>query len=112
MNDDELFGKDHELILWLNECRKSILLTRLRKIGDKMGQYITSIRYCDILEWSYDYSEVRDTRDDKIVYSYYHSDCDYCKEYKERVRSNKIIGIKIYPKGVIAKRRDWTPFTG
>ena len=87
-------------------CKKSNFISSLRKIGDIKNQYVTNIYYLDTLSFSYDnceiYSSYNDNEGDEDyspVYSSYHSECDYCKKHKQKVKENLIVGFKIYPKG-------------
>ena len=102
MSDEynKYFGKN-EIIEYklIYPCKKSYKVTELRKIGDKNNQYVTNVYYLDTL---FGYDEIYSTYDDdySAVYSYYHSDCDYCKEHKKKVKRNLIVGFKIYPVGV------------
>ena len=106
------FSLDETIILWVKPpANKSKLLTQLRKIGDYTGQYVTSVRYKDLLEWNYDYTEVyfgRKTWSLEIekVYSTYHKNdnCSYCSEYHDNLKKNLIYGIKIYRPGAIPIR--------
>ena len=110
------FGQSDNIIIYTEPCKKSHLLTQLRKIGDKMGQYVTNLRYCDMLYFSYDNDEIRSKLDDdEIVWSYYHSECDFCKEFKHNVKNNDMIGIEIHPSGSNVKRyyerkKHWNQF--
>lgn len=82
-------------------CKKSTFITELRKIGDTKDQYVTNVYYLDTLYGDDEiHSTYQDDDDYSPVYSCYHSDCDYCKEYKEKVKENLIVGYKIYPKGI------------
>ena len=103
------FAKDHVVLIRINECNKSALLTSLREVGNIMDQYVTSVRYCDLLYFDSDEYEIYMESDDYCyhrVYSPTHDKCcDHCLEYKENVKKNKIVGIKIYPNGVIAPTR-------
>lgn len=89
----------------------------LRKIGDTMGQYVTNLYYLDTLKYSRDNTAVYSIYNDSDpVYSYYHSECSYCREHKEKVKTNQIVGFRIYPKGVKPKKTykqrklDWEQF--
>lgn len=99
--EDELIKKyfycNNTVIFWINPCKKSTLLTSLRKIGDKLHRYVTSVRYCDVLSYDIDNCEIFSEQTDESVYSTFHSECTYCKDHKKKVNNNKIIGIKIYP---------------
>ena len=96
---DKYFGKNKIVEYKLPyPCKKSHTITELRKIGDKRNQYVTNVYYLDTL---YGYDEIYSTyqEDDEYspVYSYYHSECDYCKEHIKKVKDNLIVGYKIYP---------------
>ncbi len=88
---NEYFGKNEisEYKL-LYPCKKSLFITELRKIGDEKNQYVCNVYYLDTLTYSYDgteiYSSYIDEEDYSPVYSHYHSDSDYCKEHKEKVK--------------------------
>lgn len=83
----------------IKQTRKFI--GELRKIGDTMGQYVTNLYYLDTLEYSRDNTAVYSIYNDSDpVYSYYHSECSYCREHKEKVKTNPIVGFRTYPKGV------------
>ena len=107
----DVFNNDTNRVIWISPCKKSELLTFIRKIGDSFNQCVTAIYYCDILEYNYDETEIYskyetiEHDEDQVLYSGYHSECDYCKEHKKRVKDNLIIGIKIYPKN--AKVPSW-----
>lgn len=99
----------------IKETKKFI--GELRKIGDTMGQYVTNLYYLDTLEYSHDKSAVYSIYNNSDpVYSYYHSECSYCREHKEKVKTNPIVGFRIYPKGVNPKKTyeqrklDWEQF--
>ena len=58
---------------------------------------------------SYDKCEVysyhnEDNEDFSPVYSSYHSECDNCKEHKQKVKENLIVGYRIYPKGLFPEK--------
>lgn len=98
-------------------CRSSKKITELRKIGDTKDQYVTNLYYLDTLEYSRDKTAVYSIYNDSDpVYSCYHSDCSFCKEHTEKVKTNPIVGFRIYPKGVIPKKTyqqrklDWEQF--
>lgn len=102
-----------------NPCKKSDFLTTLRKIGDVKEQYVTNVYYLDTLNSSHDKDEIFSSyHDDEFspVYSLYHSDCDFCKEHKVKVKENLIVGCKIYPKGIKPEKTyqqrklDWQQF--
>jgi len=101
---NEYFGKNKILEYKLEyPCKKSYKVTELRKIGDKKNQYVTNVYYLDTL---YGDDEIYSTYHDddySPVYSYYHSDCDYCNEHKQKVKDNLIVGFKIYPEGIKPK---------
>jgi hypothetical protein len=101
---DELFGKD-KITEYQFEypCKKSSKLTELRKAGDKANQYVINIHYLDTLYGDGDeiYSSYDD---DECVYSYYHSECEWCKNHVENVKKNLIVGYKIYPKGMFPEK--------
>jgi len=87
-------------------CKTSSLVTELRKKGDTIGQYVQNVYYLDTLSYSYDGTEIYssiDEYEDSPVYSAYHAECDYCKEHKQRIKENLVVGFKIYPKGVKPK---------
>ena len=99
----------------IKETKKFI--GKLRKIGDTKKQYVTNLYYLDTLEYSYDNTEVYSIYNDSDpVYSYYHSECSYCREHKEKVKTNPIVGFRIYPKGVKPnktyeqRKLDWEQF--
>lgn len=109
----QYFTKENETkIIWIYPPRnKYNLLTILRKIGDSLNRYVTSVRYLDTLEYSYDRTEIYsvydfygEDDDNKIVYSSYHSNCDICQGHKKDAKENKIVGIKIYAKGKVSPR--------
>lgn len=98
-------------------CKRSKKITELRKIGDTKDQYVTNLYYLDTLKYSRDKSGVYSIYNDSDpVYSYYHSECSYCREHKEKVKTNPIVGFRIYPKGVKPKKTyqqrklDWEQF--
>jgi hypothetical protein len=100
-----LFGKNSEQKLIISPCQKSVLLTYLRSVGDKFGQYVTNIRFCDTIEWNDDRTNIQrklewiDDSDSDQIYSSYHSQCDFCQSGMKDIKENKIIGILIHPKG-------------
>lgn len=100
---DTYFDKNEilEFKLWY-PCKKSALITELRKIGDEKNQYVINVYYLDVLSFSYDKAEIysKYNDDESPIYSYYHSDCDFCKEHKQKVKKNLVVGYKIYPKGI------------
>jgi hypothetical protein len=117
----DIFNKNTKCVIWITPCKKSDLLTILRKIGDSFNQCVTAIYYCDILEYSYDNTEIyskyetNDHQEDQVLYSSYHSECNDCKEHKQRVNDNLIIGIMIYPKNTKVakwkeKKEKWKQF--
>ena len=79
--------------------KKSDFITKLRKIGDELGQYVVNVYYLDTLYGDDEiYSEYNNDLNDYCpVYSYYHSECDYCQKHVEQTRKNLIVGFKIYP---------------
>ena len=90
-------------------CKETHFITELRKLGDMKNQYVTNIYYLDTLRFSYDKCEIysyynEDNEDFSPVYSSYHSECDYCKEHKQKVKENLIVGYKIYPRGVFPEK--------
>ena len=107
-------------------CKKSTLITTLRKIGNIKNQYVTNVYYLDTLSFSYDECEIyssyndndnySDDEDYSPVYSSYHSECDYCKKHKQMVKDNLIVGYKVYPKGIFPekkykqKKEEWSKF--
>jgi len=97
-NYDKYFGKNEILEYKLeNPCKKSNIVTELRKIGDHKNQYVTNVYYLDTL---YGDDELYSTYQDdecSLVYSYHHSDCDHCKKHKQKVKDNLILGFIIYP---------------
>lgn len=100
----------------IKETKKFI--GKLRKIGDAKGQYVTNLYYLDTLEYSYDNTAVYSIYNDSDpVYSYYHGECRYCKEHIEKVKTNPIVGFRIYPKGVEPQKTykqrklDWERFS-
>jgi len=106
------FSLDETIILFVKPpSKKSKLLTQLRKIGDYTGQYVTSVRYRDLLKWNNDCTEVEFgwgtwTLEIEKVYSTYHKNdnCSYCLEYRDNLKKNLIYGIKIYRPGAIPIR--------
>ena len=73
----------------IKETKKFI--GKLRKIGDTKKQYVTNLYYLDTLEYSYDNTEVYFIYNDSdTVYSYYHSECSYCKEHKKNSIGNNL----------------------
>jgi hypothetical protein len=115
---DKYFDDDKQLTFKLSPpCRKSSFITELRKYGDTKNQYVVNIRYLDTLEFSYDCDEIYSIYNDSDpVYSYYHSECDYCKKHKEKVKENLIVGFRTYPPGKYPKKtykqrkKDWEQF--
>ncbi len=96
---NEYFGKDKisEYKL-LYPCKKSYKVTELRKIGDIKNQYVTNVYYLDTLYGNDEiYSTYQEEDEYSPVYSYYHSEYDYCKEHIQKVKENLIVGFKIYP---------------
>ena len=85
-------------------CKKSPLITELRKMGDIKNQYVTNVYYLDTLHMSDDDISSTYNGEYRPVFSFYHSDCDHCKEYIKEYKSNLIVGFKIYPVGVIPKK--------
>ena len=115
------FGNDNKVIIYYSSyCKKNNNLTVLRKLGNKFGQYVINLRYCDNIYYNSDQTEIYLIDDyygneDKLVYSSYHSTCDTCIEHKKNVKENLIIGVVIYPKGVIPKslavrKQKWKEF--
>lgn len=85
----------------LYPCKKSDKITELRKIGDKRNQYVTNVYYLDTLYGDDEiYSTYQEDDEYSPVYSYYHSECEYCKEHIKKVKDNLIVGYKIYPVGI------------
>ena len=69
------------------QCKKSQLITELRRIGDIKNQYVSNIYYLDTLSFSgYKKEKIYSTTKDDAVYSVYHSECEYCKEHKKNVK--------------------------
>ncbi len=118
----DYFGRENITNIHFNyPVKKSQQLTHMRKIGDYVGQYVTSIRYLDDIYG--DASEVfRNSNgwdlfdDDVLVYSYYDGDdCDHCKEHLNNVKKNLIVGVKIYPKNIVPikyteRKKKWDEF--
>lgn len=107
MDELDIFDKNEILEFELAyPCKKSTKITKLRMIGNKKGQYVTNVYYLDTLRFSYDECEIYSTYsdDNPVVYSCYHSDCEYCKSHKKKVRENLIVGYKIYPKGIFPNK--------
>ena len=79
---EQYFGKPNIMsYTFFEPVQKSHFLTTLRKLG----QYVTSIRYLDILEWSWGNTEIYCVDDDDApVYSSYHADCDYCLKFLKK----------------------------
>ena len=65
LNEDNLikeyFSRSHIVTIHFSKCKKSNLLTTLRIIGNKLNQYVCSIRYRDILEYDCDDMEIYNT---------------------------------------------------
>lgn len=77
----------------------------LRKIGDTKDQYVTNLYYLDTVEYSHDKTAVYSIYNGSDpIYSSYHSECSYCRKHKEMVKTNPIVGYRIYPKGVKPKK--------
>ncbi len=114
------FGKNEILEFHFNyPTNNSNIIDEISKIGEKLKQYVETIYYLDTLSFSYDKTEIYSSLNDdeySPVYSSYHSDCDYCKEYKNKIRENLIIGYKIYPVGMKPKqdlyerKQEWKKF--
>lgn len=115
----EYFNRDETIVVLITPTKKSEELTRLRKIGDKLGQYVTSFRYLDALSWDCDNTEVSfGFRTGEIVYSTRHKmdECYSCERFKKDIKKNLIVGIKIYMKGAIpltykSRVERWKRFT-
>ena len=97
------------------------MLTRLRKYGDQIGQYVTSLRYLDLINKNtYDevnvYAKVRvyanDLDDLTMLWSGYHQNdnCQHCQEYERNLKTNPLMGAIIYHRGAHPPKRDWTIF--
>lgn len=101
-NYEQYFDKERIIeYKLLYPCKKSAFITELRKIGDIKDQYVTNVYYLDTLYGNDKiYSTYQDDDEYSPIYSCYHSDCDYCKEHKAKVKDNLIVGYKIYPKGI------------
>ena len=91
------------------------LITEYRKQSDikKEIKYITTIRYLDLIDKP-SYSDNEDVYDiyGNVLYSSWHKNdnCDNCKKYIQNLKKNSLIGMIIYPSGVIPPKRDWTIF--
>jgi hypothetical protein len=121
---NEYFDKNRTIEYKLGHpCKKSTFITTLRKIGNIKNQYVTNVYYLDTLIFSYDECEIYSSYNDEYgeedyspVYSSYHSSCDYCKEHKQKVKGNLIVGYKIYPRGVLPektykqRKEEWKKF--
>jgi len=96
------FGKPIITEYKCRPCKKNHFVTDLRKAGDLVNQYVTNIYYCDTLEFSYGNDKVYSRYEDDAdpVYSVYHSECEYCIDYKKKVKENLIVGYRIYPRGI------------
>jgi hypothetical protein len=104
---NQYFDKNEVIEFKLNfPCKKSHYITTLRKIGDIKKQYVTNVYYLDTLSFSYDECEIYSSHSDDYspVYSCYHSECDYCKTHKQKVKDNLIVGYKIYPRLTIPEK--------
>ena len=99
---DKYFGKNEITEYKCRPCKKNWHVTELRKKGDLVNQYVINIYYCDTLYFSYDKSKVysRDDENSDPVYSSYHSECEYCLDYKVNVKKNLSVGYRIYPRGI------------
>lgn len=98
----DYFGKNKVIEYKLeNPCKKSEKIAILRKIGDTKNQFVTNVYFLDTL---YGDDEIYSTHqeDDEYspIYSYYHSECEYCQNFIKRVRENLIVGYRIYPVGI------------
>ena len=111
LNEDNLikeyFSRSHIVTIHFSKCKKSNLLTTLRIIGNKLNQYVCSIRYRDILEYDCDDMEIYNTVTNNAVYSKYHSadNCSHCIKFLTDYKKNLICGICIYPFGQIPNKR-------
>jgi hypothetical protein len=85
------------------------LLTATRKYGDSQEQYVTSIRYLDIIDSTSDADEIF-SNSGELLSSGYCNDCFFCKRHNINFATNPIIGIKVYPKGVYPQKRSWKVF--
>lgn len=113
--EHEYFNKSTPVTLILDQPSKnSDLLTFLRTEGDKRDQFVTSIRYRDLLSWNGDRTKISIwTLEDQFegtIWSSYHSKCEYCLDFEKRYRENLIHGIRIYPRGMYPPKRDWIKF--
>lgn len=100
---DKYFGKDTtDDYIFKNEpiSNRTKFIGNLRKIGDIKDQYVTNLYYLDTIEYSKDKIGVYSIyNESEPIYSPYYSD-SYCRKHKEMVKTNPIVGYRIYPKGV------------
>jgi len=109
MNDyNKYFNNDSIIEFRLQyPCKKSSFITELRKLGDKNLQYVTNVYYLDTLSLSFDENEIYSSYyldGYTPVFSSYHPNCIFCKEHKQRVKENLIVGFKIYPLHAIPEK--------
>jgi hypothetical protein len=100
--NEKYFGKTMPINIKLQYPTDfSSLFISLKKEGEKINQYVTTIRYRDLLSWNSDYTKISLWTIDDIyqgtVWSNYHSDCKWCLEFEKEYKSNLIYGIRIYP---------------
>ena len=121
MEYEKYFGHDRVKEYKLEHpCKRSTWIGELRKKGDSVNQYVTNVYYCDTLITSFDeteiYSSYQDDDEYSPVYSDLHSECDYCREHKEKVKQNWIVGFKVYPPNMIPdktyaqRKKEWEKF--
>ena len=106
---NKYFGKNEILEYRFNyPCKKSSLITELRKIGDIKNQYVTNVYYLDTIENDIDGDlyQIDDGVIEKIYTAYCHDskDCYHCEKHIKKAKENLTIGFKIYPVGMIPEK--------